>query len=143
MKQAIAITAVVFTLGCEAPVCEQECDCSQPATEVTPPTEVAKESASALPPSEVKRTVRSHVTQIKSCYEQELTNQPELAGKVVVGFTISGEGSVSGVEIKSSSLGSASVESCVMNEVKTWEFDKPEGGGTVVVTYPFIFRSQA
>jgi hypothetical protein len=33
------------------------------------------------------------------------------------------------------------VESCVVQAVRRWPFPRPEGGGLVIVSYPFNFQS--
>jgi hypothetical protein len=32
-------------------------------------------------------------------------------------------------------------EQCIAAAVRRWEFPKPQGGGIVVVTYPFVLKS--
>jgi hypothetical protein len=33
------------------------------------------------------------------------------------------------------------VESCMTNHIKRWTFPAPQGGGTVQVTYPYVFKN--
>jgi TonB family protein len=89
----------------------------------------------------IRRIVRRHNAQIRSCYEKELTRAPALKGKIVVKFVVGGNGTVSQAAVGSSDMGSAVVEACVVSQVKTWAFPSPEGGGSVVVSYPFNFTT--
>ena len=41
--------------------------------------------------------------------------------------------------VQSSTVNSPSVEQCIAGAVRRWEFPKPQGGGIVIVTYPFVF----
>ena len=40
----------------------------------------------------IRRIIRRHINEVKYCYEQELTKQPELGGRIMVQFTIAGVG---------------------------------------------------
>jgi hypothetical protein len=92
---------------------------------------------SALDPAIIRRYVRRNLPKIQLCYEKELTRNPSLAGKVMVHFAISGEGNVT----QSSGSGMPPVDSCVAQEISQITFPKPQGGGVVVVNYPFVFQS--
>jgi len=85
----------------------------------------------------IRRIVRRHVNEVKYCYEQELTKQPALGGRLVVQFMISGRGQVISSLLQSSTMGNARVENCTVQAVRRWSFPEPQGGGLVTVTYPF------
>ena len=93
----------------------------------------------AIDRSLVDEVVRRHLNQLRYCYQRELTRQPTLAGKVVVHFTISKDGSVSSSRIKTSTMNYQPVESCMVRQFLRMQFPKPKGGGFVVVSYPFLF----
>jgi hypothetical protein len=95
----------------------------------------------SLSKEEIRRIVQRHINEIKYCYERELQSKPELAGRVSVKFIISGTGAVQMAAVASSTLNSSEVESCMTRAIKRWTFPPPEGGGIVVVTYPFAFSS--
>jgi pSer/pThr/pTyr-binding forkhead associated (FHA) protein len=90
----------------------------------------------------IRQVIQSHRDQIKYCYSQELTRNPNLAGKVSVKFTISPKGFVTQAAVSESSLNNAIVEQCIIQKIHTWKFPEPKGGGIVIVNYPFILRSQ-
>jgi TonB family protein len=81
------------------------------------------------------------MSQIRYCYQRELTKNPGLKGRIVVKFVIAANGTVSKAYIKSSSMGSEGVESCIAGRFRRFKFPEPKGGGIVIVSYPFIFSS--
>jgi len=86
----------------------------------------------------IKRIIRRHINEVKYCYEQEVLTHPGIEGRVVAQFTIAGNGTVSSSAIASSTVGDAAVDHCVANAVRRWEFPQPQGGGIVIVSYPFV-----
>jgi hypothetical protein len=88
----------------------------------------------------VRRTVRSHLNEIRYCYDHELQSKPGLEGRVVTGFTISGNGAVLASVIESTSLHDPIVEQCIASAVRRWAFPKPASPGMTVVSYPFVLR---
>jgi len=88
----------------------------------------------------IRRIIRQNITQIRYCYERELTRSPGLYGKIMVKFIIAATGRVSNSSIAQTTMKNAAVESCIAGKVRGWRFPRPKGGGIVIVTYPFIFR---
>jgi len=86
----------------------------------------------------IRRVIRRHLNEVRFCYEQGLGHSPELAGRVTVSFVISPTGAVVTSTVAESTLGNAAVESCIAQAVRRWAFPAPEGGGIVMVTYPFV-----
>jgi TonB family protein len=78
---------------------------------------------------------------VRFCYEQELAQRPDLAGRVTVSFIISATGSVQTASVMNTTLNNARVESCVVAAVRRWTFPAPDGGGVVGVNYPFVLDS--
>lgn len=99
------------------------------------------EVSGGLDPEIIAQYIRSKLGQILYCYERRLTVDPNLAGKVSIRFGIRADGSVDDKKIHETSLKSAEVESCILNQVASWNFPKPKNGVKVVVTYPFLFKS--
>jgi TonB family protein len=89
----------------------------------------------------INRIIQRHYNEVKYCYEKELTRDPALYGKVAITFVIDGEGGVSDAFVKETSLANEPVESCIVAHVRRWAFPAPEGGSTVQVTYPYVFKS--
>ncbi len=88
----------------------------------------------------LRRVIRSHVNEVRYCYERELGSRPTLAGRVTVTFTIAPNGAVVSSTISHSSLGAPAVESCIATAVRRWSFPSVPGGGIVIVSYPYVLR---
>jgi hypothetical protein len=96
----------------------------------------------ALDKSLIDRVVKSHLAQIRFCYERELNKNPKLFGKIVVKFVIAKNGSVSSASTKASTMKNPIVEQCLNKRFLRMRFPSPKGGGIVIVSYPFVFNSQ-
>ena len=94
-----------------------------------------------LPRPVIQAAVRGWSRQLRYCYERALVSDPTLAGTVRVRFVIGPDGSVTEAAVADSTLGKPDVEECVLRAIRQVTFRPPEGGGTVVVTYPFLFRT--
>ena len=88
----------------------------------------------------IRRVVQSHKDQLKYCYDNFLTRNPKLSGKIAVKWIISENGSVPSSNVVSSTTGTPDLDKCVAGRILTWVFPKPKGGGIAVVTYPFVFK---
>jgi hypothetical protein len=86
----------------------------------------------------IRRIIRRHIDAIKTCYEAALTWHPTAGGAVRTRFLISNTGKVISSCVMSTTLNEAEAERCIADEVLTWSFPKPLGGGVVVVEYPFV-----
>ena len=64
---------------------------------------------------------------------------PKLAGKLVVKFVIAPDGTVSSATTKSTTMNNSSVESCINSRFMRFQFPEPKNGGSVTVSYPFVF----
>ena len=89
----------------------------------------------------IRQVIRRNIGQIKYCYEKELVTKPNLAGKVAVRFIITPKGTVQTAKVADgSTLRDAAVGECITLRVRSWKFPEPKGGGSVIVTYPFVFK---
>lgn len=127
-------------------------DAEAAAPDDTPASQPAPAPASAPPKAkvtykgslsraEIESTLRSVKNQVRYCYEKQLTDRPELTGKVVVHFVISGSGAVASAET-TPDPGLETVGSCTARVVKRLTFPKPRGGGRVIVNYPYRFSPE-
>ncbi len=90
----------------------------------------------------VRKVIRDHADQVRYCYEQQLTLNPKLEGKVSLTWQINADGRASSTIIDrgNTTLANEEVARCIMSRIVTWEFPKPRGGGIGIVTYPWILR---
>lgn len=91
----------------------------------------------------IRRVIRRHINEVRFCYEQELAQRPDLSGRVTVSFMISATGAVQMANVQNTTLGNARVEGCIAQAVRRWTFPAPDGGGAVLVNYPFVLESQS
>lgn len=58
-----------------------------------------------------------------------------------VRFAVAASGTVQMSAVYSSTLGVRRAEDCIAQPVRRWSFPQPDGGGIVVVSYPFVFET--
>jgi hypothetical protein len=85
----------------------------------------------------LRRKINLYQHNIRTCYERELKNNPDLKGKISIRITIALNGRVSAVEIEENSLNS-SVANCVKRNAQRWSFPKPKDDAVTIVL-PFVF----
>lgn len=152
--QAQAAQPVAVTCDCKAPAPAPE-----PACEGAPADQAAEVAlAPAAPESApvarqasmelegqfdkniIRRIVRAHIGEVRYCYNEGLQEDPELAGRVEVQFTIGTDGSVAESTVASTDIDDSGVPECIANAVARWKFPKPADGNKVTVTYPFVLE---
>jgi len=97
----------------------------------------AVDGTGALNPAAVNKVITRKMGAIKGCYERALRRDPNLSGKVVIRFTISGSGRVSAARPVSNEL-PATVSSCIVSAFKRFRFPQPDGGA-LTMEMPFLF----
>lgn len=113
-------------------------------TPVAPVVPTEADVRGALDRDVIRRVVRRHMSEVRTCYERGLAVDPTLSGAVSVSFFIGGSGTIDSARVSASSLAgpqAATVNDCVVARVRTWVFPAPDGGGVVAVNYPFVFSS--
>jgi TonB family protein len=98
------------------------------------------ETVSGIDKEIIRRVVRAHINEVRGCYGEGLTRDPNLHGRVAISFTIGASGNVSASAVAESSLGDARVETCVAKAVRRWRFSMGTTGGSAMVTYPFVLN---
>ena len=89
--------------------------------------------------SEVQKTVASHMSEVKYCYEKEAAKKDIGSGQITIRFVVSPAGKVEKATVVSATLKNSEVQSCVLKAAQRWKFPKPTGEGSVTVNYPFTF----
>jgi TonB family protein len=95
----------------------------------------------ALDKDIIRRVVRAHLNEVRGCYNQGLERDRTMKGRVAIQFTIGPDGRVPVAEVATTELKDVEVGQCIADAVKRWTFPAPEGGGNVVVTYPFLLEA--
>ncbi len=89
---------------------------------------------------DIAANMRKRKAAFRFCYERELRLKRDLAGRVVVSFTIGLDGKLRGApRVASSSLKDAAVHKCLLKNVAKLRF-KPPQGGVCQVRWPFKFH---
>jgi hypothetical protein len=99
-------------------------------------------TAGKLPPEVIQRIVRQNFGRFRLCYENGLTKNPALAGRVSTKFLIGAGGAVVTAADGGSDLPDPGVVSCVVRAFYGLSFPEPPGGATVTVTYPIAFSPE-
>ena len=99
-------------------------------------------SQGRLAPEIIRRIVRQNLPKVRYCYENRLRSDPTLQGRITVRFVIGADGSVTSSSDAGSTLRDPATMSCVLAAFRSLTFPRPQGG-SVSVTYPFIFNSGA
>ncbi len=84
----------------------------------------------------VRRIVRAHINEVRSCYNAGLVKNPNLAGRVLIKFTIMPTGKVASSLVEENTTKDSAVANCIAKAVKRWSFPKVSKG-TAIVSYPF------
>jgi outer membrane biosynthesis protein TonB len=95
-----------------------------------------------LPPEVIQRIVRQAYGRFRTCYQEGLSRNPNLEGRVSVRFLNGRDGSVSSVSNGSSDLLDAQTVNCIISAYCGLHFPPPKGG-IVTVVYPVTFESGA
>jgi Vault protein inter-alpha-trypsin domain len=90
-----------------------------------------------LPPEIIQRIVRQNFGRFRACYQQGLTRDSQMNGRVVVRFVIDRSGKVSTTSNTTSGL-DPTVAACVTDAFRGLTFPQPEGG-IITVSYPISF----
>jgi hypothetical protein len=86
----------------------------------------------------IRRVVRGHLNEIRSCYNAGLARNPNLEGRVIVKFTITDTGIVAKAIVQENATQDANVAKCIAEAVERWEFPRSGKSGIAMVSYPFM-----
>jgi hypothetical protein len=90
-------------------------------------------------PAAIAREIRARRKAIAACYERALKQDPTLAGKLVIRFSLAAAGTVTAVEIDDDTLGAPAVTSCIRSVVLHWRFPAL-AEGAAELSFPFVFQ---
>jgi TonB family protein len=90
--------------------------------------------------SSIQSVIRKNVSKVNRVYAKHLQTDPSLRGKIVVSFVVGPKGTVTSAKISYSSVKSRQMEADILKIIKRLKFPPPAGGGSIQVSYPFIFQ---
>jgi TonB family protein len=86
----------------------------------------------------IRGVVNRNKPDVRRCFRDGMAHNPGLTGEVEVAFTIQSDGAVAYASVARSTLADATVEACVTETVKRWQFPVfVASGGDVDVRFPF------
>lgn len=94
-----------------------------------------------LSKEQVGEVIHKHMSEVRYCYESAILRTASIEGKLSIAFTISPSGAVKSAKVNSSTVPDPRLDDCVLRRLMSWKFPKPKGGGSVSVSYPFIFKT--
>lgn len=97
----------------------------------------------ALDTAPIRRVVQLHRQAMRACYQDAVERNPAAHGKLVLRFTILGDGSVGQAEVTATEIEDVVMRACVVNQVREWRFPVPPNGVPVIIHYPFVFALRA
>ena len=110
------ITRVIFPIEFSG----QETPNQQPQRQLQPRLTIGELRVDGdLAVTSVQRVARQRLRQLQYCYEVQLQNDHELAGSVVVAWSISGQGVVTEAQIIESALENDAAEQCLMRRINS------------------------
>ncbi|WP_157596168.1 AgmX/PglI C-terminal domain-containing protein [Plesiocystis pacifica] len=114
-----------------------------------PPDNDDREPLGTLDRQYIRQAIMDDLVPVAvDCYDTALADDPELAGKLTMKFTIVGAEEVGGVVEEASiveddsTLASPFVRECMRESLMAVEFPAPDGDGRVEVNYPFNFEPE-
>jgi hypothetical protein len=91
-----------------------------------------------LPRFAIREVMGAHVDEFQACADLAKTKPEELRFKF--SWTIAPDGSVHDVAAATSPGGEEGMQECLTAALKKLTFPKPMGGGTVKLTWPFVYK---
>ena len=96
----------------------------------------------ALDKGLIEGVIKADMASVQACYQAALNARPDLETQLVIKFVIQGDGTVSSARIKSTEMPDEPLEGCLIGRFEALRFPEPVGGGSVIVSYPFLFESR-
>lgn len=91
--------------------------------------------------SRIQDIIMARLSQFRYCYEVQLrkNSASHAGGKIVLRFVIGAEGTVSNIDVHSSTFANPELEQCIAGRIARIAFPAPPGGSVTTVTFPFTF----
>lgn len=133
------------TAPAQTPAAPEAVPAAAPAPAATPApapaaTPVSMNVEGSLDKDIIRRIVRAHIGEVRYCYNEGLSEDPELSGRVVIEFDVGEDGTVVESKVASTDLEDDDVPECIAEAAARWRFPRLEGGETTTITYPFVLE---
>lgn len=92
-----------------------------------------------MPKADIDAVVQRNMPKIRRCCQRLLRTGSRNEGTITIRFTIAPDGRVASATVKSSTLDSPALGTCIVTHFERFKFPAPSGNGGVIVSYPFIF----
>jgi hypothetical protein len=89
----------------------------------------------------IRDVIDSHIGEVRSCYERTVLAYANRSARVVVKFALNSAGGVFAIQVLAGDSPLHNLHCCMLRAIARWQFPAPDGGGIVIVTYPFVFQS--
>lgn len=86
----------------------------------------------------IRRFIKLQVPRLGACYSRALQGDHELAGTVVLHFSVAASGYVSNVSVDGT-LTAPAVRECIVDDVERWTLPAAVDSSTLVINYPLTF----
>ena len=81
---------------------------------------------------------RLHYMELRSCYEAQLKDNPQLQGMVEVELTIDSNGHIREGRITNDTMGNPDLQFCIAQRILGWKFP-PHADESLTIQFPFEF----
>jgi TonB family protein len=112
---------------------------SRPGSTTPPPVLGRAAVSGSLDKSIIQRVIRRELGSIRNAYERALKRDPRASGRIVVQFTIGPSGQV--IACRATGSDDAQLSRDLEAAILRWRFPAPAGGGQIIVSYPFVFKT--
>lgn len=85
-------------------------------------------NGTGLAPDMIRRVIQRNINQLVHCYEQELTRDTSVAGRMTVHATITPAGAVGDATAEDGHVGSDGLATCYTRAFRRWTFPQPSTG---------------
>ncbi len=89
----------------------------------------------------IRHVVRSHLDELRACYNRGLLRDPNLSGRVETQFVIGPNGEVTAAVVTGGSLVEGEVRRCIQRSIRRWTFPAARTHEPTRVHYPFTFSA--
>ncbi len=113
----------------------------EPARELLANVRPPATKGDGLPRAHIKRVLDGQRRPIRLCFEDAMNRDGISGGLLRVHFRIGPDGKVAQQDVVDDSLKNERMTACILNVVRGLEFDPPRGGGSVEVTFPWLFKT--